>query len=353
MSSVNQAASSRLKNIADKFDLSTEQVLAKLSENGYRFYIPIPHGYVAVAVDSKIFDGQDVDNRELYSILIHLKPLVLKSARMLQADPAYLLSSGDFWCKEFNVALQFDGVSWSYCDTFSISAEKDGRRATMGGRNIILQRLLASDQGFGDRYSDLREAEVIQITIDDLHVDPAEVENAMAIFYVVGKGIELLLDLNLPHYTQSLRVMWDVFRETWFIPELKAQDVRRWKNLALSELRSKGDALKSDNASEAALNFITPRDFNLIRQNQSEGVVKLAKRGEIDPRFDCLLEASNYFWRPYFSEAIKSIDHRSGKVSQAAVAQYILDANGKIFTKVESNVAAAIINPFYIKKIRR
>lgn len=350
MSSVYLAASIRLKNIADKFDLSTEQVLAKLSENRYEFYIPMPLGYVAVAVDSKIFDGQAVDNRELYSILRHRKPLVLKSARMLQVDATRLLSSGDFWCKEFNVALQFDGASWSFCGTFPISAGKNGQSAIMSGWNIILQRPLASDQWFGNRYSDLREAEVVQVTIDDLYVHPAEVENAMAIFHVEGKGIEPLLDLNLPHYTQSLRVMWDVFRETWFIPELKVQDVRGWKNLALSELKSKGDALKSDNAGEAALSFITPRDFNLIRQNQSDGVVKLARRGEIDPRFDCLLEASNYFWKPYFSEAIKSIDHRSGKVSQAAVAQYILDTNGKIFTKVESNVAAAIINPFYIKK---
>lgn len=352
MSSVYLAASIRLKNIADKFDLSTEQVLAKLSENGYEFYIPMPHGYVAVAVDSKIFDGQAVDNRELYSIFRHRKPLLLKSACMLQVDATHLISSGNFWCKKFNVALQFDGASWSYCDTFSISAGRNGRRATMGGTNIILQRPLASDQWFGDRYSDLREAEVVQVTIDDLHVHPSKLEDARSVLHIEHNGIAPLIDLSPPHYAEALRVMWDVFRETWFLRDLTSPDVLIWKGLALAELKSRSEALNSDNSSEAALKFITPRDFDFVRQNRREGVIKPANDGEIDLRFDCLLKASDYFWKPYFHESAKNQDARNKKraASQKVVAEYILNTNGKLFTQSDSGVAAKIINPSFASR---
>lgn len=352
MSSVYHAASSRLKNIADKFDLSTEQALAKLSENGYKFYIQMPHGYVAVAVDSKIFDGQDIDNRELYSIFRHRKPLVLKSARMLQVYPTHLLSSGDFWCKEFNVALQFDGARWSYCDTFCISARKNGRSATMGGRNIILQRLLASDQGFGDRYSDLREAEVAQIAIDDLHVHPAKLEDARSVLHIEHKGIASLIDLSPPHYAESLRVMWDVFRETWLFRDLTSSDVLNWKSLALAELKTKSEALNSENSSDAALKFITPRDFDFVKQNRRKGVIKPANDGEIDPRFDCLLKASDYFWKPYFDKSAKNQDARNKKrtISQKVISEYIFNTNGELFTQSDSGVAAKIINPLFVSR---
>lgn len=352
MSSVYLAASSRLKNIAAQFDLPPEQVLAKLLEEGYKFYIQIPHGYVAVAVDSKIFDGQHIDNRELFSILIHLKPLILRSARMLQVDPTYLIGPGDYWCKEFNVALQFDGVRWSYCETFSISGGKNGRRATMGGRNIILQRLLASDKGAGDRYSDLREAEVVQITIDDLHVHPAKSEDARSLLHIEHNGIAPLIDLSSPHYTEALRVMWDVFRETWFLRDLTSPDVLNWKSLALAELKSRSEALNSENSSEAALKFITPRDFDFVRQHRKGGVIKAANDGEIDVRFDCLLKASDYFWKPYFHESARNEDARNKKraTSQRVVAEYILNTNGKLFTQSDSGVAAKIINPSFVSR---
>lgn len=346
MSSAYKDASSRLENIAGKFGLAPEKVLANLLEHGFKFYIQIPSDLVAVAVNKQIFDGHGVDNRQAYAVLNHIRPFVLKSARMLEIDAAGLLNSKDFWCTNFAVALQFEVKRWAVCDVFLSSAET-GRRLTLGGTNIILQLRPSSNEYFGERYRDLRTAEPVQITIDDLHVHPGKVGDAEAVLHDEGKGFEPLLDLSAPHYSEALIVLWDIFRETWFLRDLTVQEVRDWKRSAIDELKARSEVFNSKNSSETVLKFITPRDHDFFKRMWVDGVVKPAGYGDIDPRFDCLLKASDHFWKPYFEKSAKSNGQvKIKKASQKNIAQYILDSNGDLFTQVESKVAAMIINPF-------
>lgn len=346
MSSAYKDASSRLEKIAGKCGLTAEQVLAKLLEHSFKFYIPIPSDHVAVAVNKKIFDGHGVDNRQTYAMLNHIRPLVLKSARMLEIDAAELLKAKDFWCTDFAIALQLEAKRWAACDIFSSSAET-GRRLTLGGTNIILQLRPSSDEYFGERYSDLRTAEPIQITIDNIHVHQEKVGDAEALLHVDGKEVDPLLDLSPVYYAEALIVLWDIFRETWFLRDLTVQEVRDWKRSAIVELKARSEVFNSANSSETALKFITPRDLDLFKRKWTDGVVKPAENGEIDARFGCLLKASDYFWKPYFEKSAKINGQvKIKKVSQENIAQYIRDSNGELFTQVESKVAARIINPF-------
>ncbi|AOG24273.1 hypothetical protein [Acidovorax sp. RAC01] len=346
MSSAYKDASSRLEKIAGKCGLAPEKVLANLLEHGFKFYVQIPSDLVAVAVNKQIFDGHGVDNRQAYAVLNHIRPFVLKSARMLEIDAAGLLNFKDFWCTDFAIALQLEAKRWAACDIFSSSAET-GRRLTLGGTNIILQLRPSPEEYFGERYSDLRTAEPIQVTVDNLHVHPEKVGDAEALLHVDGKEVDPLLDLSPVYYTKALIVLWDIFRETWFLRDLTVQEVRDWKRSAIVELKARSEVFNSANSSETALKFITPRDLDLFKREWTDGVVKPAGSGEIDPRFDCLLKASDHFWKPYFEKSAKSNGQvKIKKASQKNIAQYILDSNGELFTQVESKVAAMIINPF-------
>lgn len=352
MSSVYQAASSRLNNIASQFNLSLEQVLAELSEKGFEFYIPMPSDYIAVAVDSRIFDGHGVDERERYRMWFHRKPLVLKSASMLRVDSARFLKARVFWHSNFKAALQPTGEFWSEINLFADSAVGSGRRNSVGGADVILQKRSRSIESSVINYDDLRSAEPVWVSIDNLHAHPGKIEEILAVFQGEGKGLERELDLSFPHYTQTLRVMWEVFRETWFLRDLTAEDVRNWKNIVLVELQVKGHALKSGNASNAALAFITPRDYMALRAAGGDGVVKRSKWGEIDPRFDVLVQTSRHFWEPCFGPSGEWIEKmaKSEERSQKVVAEYIRNASGNLFNIGESKVAAAIINPCHIAK---
>lgn len=352
MSSVYQTASSRLNNIASQFNLSVEQVLAELSEKGFEFYIPMPNDYIAVAVDSRIFNGHGVDERERCRIWFHRKPLVLKLTCMLRVDSNRLFKERDFWQTDFKKVLQSTGGLWSESDLFADSTVGSGRRNSLGGADIILQKRSKSNESFAISYDDLNSAEPIFVTIDDLHVHPGKIDEATAVFQSEGKGVERELNLSFPYYTQTLRVMWEVFRETWFLRDLTAEDVRNWKNIVLVELQAKGHALKSGNASNAALVFITPRDYMALRAAGGDGVVKRSKWGEIDPRFDVLVQTSRHFWEPCFGPSGEWIEKmaKSEERSQKVVAEYIRNASGNLFNIGESKVAAAIINPCHIAK---
>lgn len=352
MSSVYQAASSRLKNIASRFDLSVELVLAELSDQGFEFYIPIPSDYIAVAIDSRIFNGYDVDERERYRIWFHKKPLVLKLACMLRVDLNRLITGKDFWQKDFKKVLQSTGGVWSEIDLFADSTVGSGRRNSLGGADIILQKRSKSNESFALSYDDLNRAEPIFVTIDDLHVYPGKIDEATAVFQVEGRGVERELNLSFPYYTQTLRVMWEVFRETWFLRDLTAEDVQNWKKSALVDLQAKGHALKSKNASNVALKLITPRDYNAVRAAGGEGAVKRSKWGEIDPRFEVLVQASRHFWEPCFGSSGELIERlaKSEERNQKVVADYIRNESGDLFNIGESKVAAAIVNPCYIAK---
>lgn len=352
MSSVYLAASSRLKNIADKFDLSVEQVLTELSGKGFEFYIPMPDDYIAVAVDSRIFDGHGIDERERYRIWFNRKPLPLKSASMLRVDSDCLLKARVGWHTNFKAALQPTGGFWSEINLFADSTAGSGRRNSLGGADIILQKRSRSIESSVINYGDLRSAEPVLVSIDNLHAHPGKIEEILAVFQVEGKGVEREIDLSFPYYTQTLRVMWEVFRETWFLRDLTAEDVQNWKKLVLVELQTKGQALKSENASNAALKFITPRDYNAVRAGGGDGVVKRSRWGEIDPRFDVLVQASRHFWEPCFGSSGELIERlaKSEERNQKVVAEYIRNESGDLFNIGESKVAAAIVNPCYIAK---